>query len=148
MTIGRLAGLLLALGLAALCFVNPSAAPLPQCPVRLCLDLYCPGCGSLRAIHSLLNGEIVQAWRYNALLVCLVPLIAGCVIHEYFPRRSLSPTRIHFGLIGTLLVAVLLFGVIRNIPLFAYLQPHKIENCQPACDKDLDPVVVSKSVYP
>ena len=38
-------------------------------------DIKCPGCGSQRAIHSLLNLDIKSAFGYNPLLVCTLPYI-------------------------------------------------------------------------
>ena len=45
----------------------------PKCLFHLLTGLECPGCGSQRALHSLLNGHIAAAFPYNALLVILLP---------------------------------------------------------------------------
>jgi len=39
----------------------------PPCPIRYLTGLYCPGCGSLRAMHALLHGELARAWAMNPL---------------------------------------------------------------------------------
>jgi len=41
------------------------------CPSVRFLGLYCPGCGTLRATHHLLHGEVVTSFRYNPLLLLL-----------------------------------------------------------------------------
>ena len=33
----------------------------PKCPFHLLTGLECPGCGSQRAVHSLLNGDLLSA---------------------------------------------------------------------------------------
>ena len=35
----------------------------------------CPGCGSQRAIHALLHGEIGEAFRANGMLLVMIPLL-------------------------------------------------------------------------
>src|SRR5690554_8210264 len=36
---------------------------------------YCPGCGSQRAIHLLLHGDIIGAFRFNPLMVLTIPIM-------------------------------------------------------------------------
>lgn len=38
--------------------------------------LKCPGCGSQRAVHYLLNGQFIPAFRANPLLVMSIPYLA------------------------------------------------------------------------
>lgn len=47
----------------------------PKCPFYWLTGLKCPGCGSQRAIHSLLHLDLESAFKYNALLVCSIPII-------------------------------------------------------------------------
>jgi Protein of unknown function (DUF2752) len=46
----------------------------PACPVYRYLHLYCPGCGSTRALSALLHGHLNEAMHYNPLFVMLLPL--------------------------------------------------------------------------
>jgi hypothetical protein len=39
----------------------------PICPWRTLLGLQCPGCGGTRAIAALLHGDVIEAFRHNAL---------------------------------------------------------------------------------
>src|ERR1700704_3037775 len=48
----------------------------PPCPVHYLTGWYCPGCGSLRAIHQLLQGNLRAAWALNPLTVVLLPFLA------------------------------------------------------------------------
>jgi hypothetical protein len=51
---------------------------LPVCPTNALLGIDCPGCGSLRMIHSLRHGDPVSALRFNALaLVALAFLVVA-----------------------------------------------------------------------
>ena len=47
----------------------------PKCPVKVLTGLDCPGCGSQRAIHALLNGQVAEAFRCNALMVLAIPYV-------------------------------------------------------------------------
>ncbi|MDO5608438.1 MAG: DUF2752 domain-containing protein [Capnocytophaga sp.] len=77
--------ILLLLGISVLVavyyFVDPSDSNVffPRCPSVTFLGLYCPGCGSQRAVHQLLHADIAQAFRYNPLLVIVFPLLLYAV---------------------------------------------------------------------
>ena len=47
----------------------------PTCPFLTITGYFCPGCGSLRAIHALTQGDIVTAWERNPLLLVMGPLL-------------------------------------------------------------------------
>lgn len=50
-------------------FLDPAHCLLaPKCPFKLLTGYQCPGCGSQRAIHSFLNGRILEGIQYNYLL--------------------------------------------------------------------------------
>ena len=36
-------------------FINPSTAFFPKCPIYSTTGIYCPGCGSQRALHDFLH---------------------------------------------------------------------------------------------
>lgn len=55
----------------------------PRCIFKMVTGYDCPGCGSQRALHALLHGDITSAWRYNAFLVALIPLIILLLTGEY-----------------------------------------------------------------
>lgn len=57
-------------------FFNPADSNLfPKCPFYWLTGLKCPGCGSQRAIHSLLHLDLETAFKYNALLIFSLPII-------------------------------------------------------------------------
>lgn len=59
----------------------------PKCPFLLLTGLQCPGCGSQRAIYSLLHGNLARAFSYNALLVLSIPLICMLLFAKALKRR-------------------------------------------------------------
>jgi hypothetical protein len=99
--------------------VNPAASSLfPSCPLHTLTGLYCPGCGSTRAIHQLLHGHFATAFRFNPLLLCALPLIVAVVLWRH-------PVQVRPAWIWTLVTVVAVFGVLRNLPIqpFSLLSP-------------------------
>lgn len=93
------------------------------CPFRY-IDLYCPGCGGTRMILSILQLDFYQAFRFNPLLfIYLVGFIIYFIVTVivYFIKGTIIklPIWVYGVLIGLLLV----YMVLRNIPMFSYLAP-------------------------
>lgn len=99
----------------------------PPCPFHYCTGFYCPGCGTLRALHSLLHGNLPAAWSLNPLLVISIPFIALLLL-ERSQWTLPAPLRIFVSARAKRMipVAVLAFFVLRNIPCqpFVLLAPH------------------------
>lgn len=79
------AGIIMAILLLCIYFYfDPSDSILfPKCAFHSLTGLQCPGCGSQRAIHALLHGDIVTAFRFNAMMVVLLPVVVFLCIVEY-----------------------------------------------------------------
>ena len=95
----------------------------PPCPVRYLTGWYCPGCGSLRAIHHLLHGNLHAAWAMNPLTVVLLPFLAyGLASFALFEIRGegLPQPVLRAAWIRALCAAILLFGIARNLPLYPF----------------------------
>jgi hypothetical protein len=126
MVVGVLVG---AVGVILLRVFNPATAGFfPPCPVRYLTGLYCPGCGSLRAMHALLHGDLLQAWAMNPLTVMLLPFLTYGLISEVLLRTRglrLPQPRLSAGQIRALFAVIVMFGVVRNLPMqpFAWLAP-------------------------
>lgn len=88
--------------------------------------LYCPGCGITRMIISLLKMNFCQAFRYNPLAFILLPLFICYYIIKYIFYLKNKQLIINNKVWYTILMIVILFGIIRNIPTFKYLIPTKI----------------------
>jgi Protein of unknown function (DUF2752) len=96
----------------------------PPCPVRYLTGWYCPGCGSLRAMHQLLHGNLHAAWALNPLTVLLLPfLIYGVVSYALFEIRGQHLPRLFLPAvwIRALCAVIILFGIARNIPLHPFV---------------------------
>ena len=98
--------------------VDPSSSALfPQCGFLSLTGYKCPGCGSQRAIHALLNGDVATAFRYNAMLFIAVPWILLCLFAE--TQRVRNPrlyARLHPSVLIWLFLAMLLaWWLLRNI---------------------------------
>ena len=112
-----------------LCLFDPATSGVfPPCPVLYLTGWYCPGCGSLRAIHQLLHGHFYTAWAMNPLTVVLLPFLAyGLISHVLFEirGRGLPQPTLPAAWIRALCAAILLFGILRNLPFhpFTLLAP-------------------------
>jgi hypothetical protein len=113
------AGAITAAALAALRLLNPATSKLfPPCPLHALTGWYCPGCGSLRAMHQLLNGHVQAAFAMNPFAVIALPFLlygfASQISLEVRGRR-LPAFFIPGGWIWTLAVTIVVFGILRNL---------------------------------
>jgi len=94
-----------------------SSAWFPQCSFLKLTGYKCPGCGSQRAIHALLGGDVAAAFKFNAMLFISIPWLLVCICAE--AQRVRNPrlyARLHSeALIWLFLIAVLLWWLLRNI---------------------------------
>lgn len=95
------------------------------CPFNKLTGLYCPGCGMTRAAHELTHLNILAGIRYNPLVVLLIgPTVAVMGFGEYVNYVSgktlWKPVRIGKRTLYLLVALVLLFTVLRNIPVFPF----------------------------
>ena len=111
---------------AVVYFFNPSVHRFyPVCQFHQLTGLNCPGCGGTRAVYALVHGQFGAAFHDNALFIASLPLLAarggwfalnrwrGRPNGAFFPSRWLIP----------LVIAVVAFGILRNLPPFAFLSP-------------------------
>ncbi len=92
----------------------------PKCPFKYFTGLDCPGCGSQRAVHNLLNFNILGAFNANGLLVISIPYILTGFLFDVWPNNSPSFLRWRKRLFGTTAIwlifsIVVLFWIGRNI---------------------------------
>lgn len=97
----------------------------PTCPFLYLTGYYCPGCGSMRAFHALAHGNVGQAFDRNPLTVLFLPYLIwawGSWVYRIRSGRSkgdLAPPSV----IWAILVVVIAFWVLRNLPFFSWLAP-------------------------
>lgn len=52
-----------------------------DCYIHAHYRVYCPGCGGTRAIIALLHGRVLEAFRYNALVVvCIIHILVAIAL--------------------------------------------------------------------
>jgi len=116
------APLALALALVVLYLFDPVQSSLyPVCVFHETTGFLCPGCGSLRAIHQLTHGNIATAFRLNPLLMILLPVagwlwareLAWQMAGKKWPGLVTRPL-----FVWVLVVMTVLFGILRNLPVF------------------------------
>ena len=116
-------------GLSIVYLFDPRSPGLyPICPFFGLTGCYCPGCGTLRALHQLMHGDIAAAFGYNAYAMLALPIIAYSFTVGGLRAYGLpAPPHIFVPapLIWTLLIAVLAFWLLRNLPFapFGALAP-------------------------
>jgi hypothetical protein len=116
------AALAIAAALVMLYFFAPTEHRFyPRCVFHSVTGLACPGCGSLRAVHSLLHGEFASAFRLNPLLIVLLPLAATMWVF----RREAVLGNVRPIWIWLLVSLIVVFAVLRNLPIspFTYWKP-------------------------
>jgi len=92
----------------------------PKCPFKELTGLECPGCGSQRAIHALLNGNIGEALKANILLVLAIPYLITGFIFDLVKSNNpsfLKWRKLLFGekAIYILLAIIIGFWILRNV---------------------------------
>jgi Protein of unknown function (DUF2752) len=111
-------------GAGMLWFFDPASAGIfPSCPLHYLTGLYCPGCGSLRAMHQLLHGNVAAAWAMNPLTIILLPFLTYGLASEGLslwrgaglPHRSLPASWI-----WALCAVIVMFGIVRNVPVHPF----------------------------
>ncbi len=97
----------------------------PTCPFLAVTGQFCPGCGSLRAVHALVTGHPLAAVGLNVLTV--VGMVVLAVIWGRWalrslrgqPRTSVAPAWALYLMLGVAVV----FWVVRNLPVGQALAP-------------------------
>lgn len=97
------------------------------CPSRVIFGVYCPGCGGLRAVNNLSNGDLLGAASSNLLFVSLIPVVIF-FIGRWFWDAYHGISRPHRWTESpwvwtTLGVVMLAFTIARNVPAGAWLAP-------------------------
>lgn len=98
----------------------------PVCPFLSVTGWWCPGCGTLRAVHALTHGDLATAVERNVLTVLAVPVLV--IAWAAWLRRTVTgrprsrwaaPPVALWGLLATVVV----FWVLRNLPAGSWLAP-------------------------
>lgn len=110
-------------GALYLYFMGPGNIPL-ICVFHEVTGLYCPGCGAGRACYSILHGQFLEAFCYNPLMTVLLPLlglyIAARMVDWVVTGGNHIDRKINVKFLTWVLVIVVVYGVLRNIPVFPF----------------------------
>ncbi len=110
--------------LGVLYLVNPGTSTLfPTCPFLAFTGCYCPGCGSLRALHQITRGHLATALGLNPLLVLSLPFVGYFFVSRAtlaLRGRSLKALFVPPAFIWALLAVVMLYWVARNVPAYPF----------------------------
>lgn len=87
---------------------DPSVTPLyPRCAFHTLTGWQCPGCGTTRALHQLLHGHVIEAFRFNAMLFVFAPfLILATARPRWFMQAWIG---------WTAAALLIIWGVVRNL---------------------------------
>ncbi|PRY58006.1 uncharacterized protein DUF2752 [Knoellia remsis] len=106
--------------------INPyEPGNFPTCPWLALTGTWCPGCGTMRATHSLTNGDVVEALQRNPLTVAAIVVMAFGFVRwtrrewRGEQRMTAAPAWLLYGLF----VAIMAFWVLRNVPGWTWLSP-------------------------
>jgi hypothetical protein len=97
----------------------------PTCPFLAVTGYYCPGCGSLRAVHALTHGDVAAAVGLNVLAVVGIVVVAvlwGLWLLRSWrgqPRARVAPAWTLYLALG----AVVVFWIVRNLTIGEALAP-------------------------
>lgn len=125
-TLDRRAALALAVGALVSCAVVAVVDPnepgrYPTCPTQAILGIDCPACGTLRGVHALTRGRVLEALDHNLLLLVAAPL-AVLGVWRWAATGLGRPVRLGRWPAWALPVAVIVatvFAVARNLPVDA-----------------------------
>lgn len=87
---------------------------MPKCLFHTLTGYECPGCGSQRMLHALLHGDLAGAWRFNAFLLCSLPLLALYVYADLHPGR-LNRLLYHPVLVTSYVLLLAAWAIGRNL---------------------------------
>ena len=115
-----------AAGAAVVFLFDPAESSFyPPCLFHAATGLHCAGCGSLRAAHQLLHGNLLAALGKNPLTVLALPFLGYAflsygvsAVRKRAPPGASAPAPAPAFWIWLLLGVVVAFWVLRNIPFY------------------------------
>jgi hypothetical protein len=96
------------------------------CPLYAATGIYCPGCGGLRAVNDLSNGDVFGAASSNLLFVASIPLLVFFWVRWFragWAGRSTGDVGNPYLFTTVLVVVMAVFTVARNLPFGSWLAP-------------------------
>lgn len=94
-----------------------------NCPIKEITGLYCPGCGITRMLQAILQLNFYQAFRYNPLLFISLPFFIFFTIEGIITKKDPLYNKIPNKILITIIIIFIIYGILRNLPLFDFLAP-------------------------
>lgn len=105
--------------------VNPEKGGIfPECIFHSATGYYCPGCGSQRAFHSFLHLDFMGVIRHNILFLPGGALVTYGILLPVVNRlfRKSYPNFLYNKRVPLIiLIVIVLFGILRNLPFPPFL---------------------------
>lgn len=123
--VGKSILILLGIGMLYAFFCTVTGLRLP-CAIYAVTGLCCPGCGVTRMCLALLRLDFAAAFRSNQLLFLSLPVLAAVIggqVYSYIRYGRARLGKAANGVLILLIVAFLVFGVVRNLPGMEELRP-------------------------
>lgn len=100
------------------------------CPTKTMFNFDCAGCGTTRMLRAALRLDFYQAIRYNAATFFLIPLIILYYVFQAVAYINgtknklyeITPNWVYI----VIIVLLVLFGILRNVPMFSFLAPTEV----------------------
>lgn len=108
-------------GALAVTIVDPhTPGRWPTCPSLTLTGFYCAGCGSMRAVNSLMHLDFMGALNMNPAIYVALPILGYLWLQWLLQtttggKRKLGSAKY----IWALLAVIILYTILRNIPFFA-----------------------------
>lgn len=114
--------------IAILSVIYVKKVNIPLCMINKLTRFVCPTCGVTRMLTEIVTTfDLYQAFRYNPLMFILLPFIGILSIIEAISYINNGELTKHYDkLLSAIVILVLAFGILRNIPMLYWLLPTKI----------------------
>ena len=107
---------------AVLFLVDPGRSDVfPPCPFHALTGLYCPGCGSLRALHWALHRDFAGAFGLNPLMFLAMPVVIyELASHALLAVRGRALPRLFSNPLSAWIIfwVIVAYWILRNVPLY------------------------------
>lgn len=113
-------------GLVLLHVRDPRTSTYLPCPLHALTGLWCPGCGTTRALGDLTRGDVAAAASSNVVAVVLVVVavgVWGLWLRARWTQKPLTLPRPNRPAAAVLVALLTVFTVVRNTPWGTTIAP-------------------------
>ena len=93
----------------------------PPCIFYKLTGLYCPGCGTQRAVHEFLHGNFFKSFRYNPMPFLMLLLLSLFFIfnkYKKYTKSNFTGQQSWF-----IVILIIAYFIARNLPFLPFLAP-------------------------